>query len=120
MQSTGQTSTQDLSLVSLQASVITYGIGRSSPKLGVAGREGRLSPAPRRYKPPAPFDTSGDAPLFPQMRLTVNGRVHTLDSALPLSLLELLRDRLPPTRAQFVCGRGEGGAGTVPADRGGV
>src|ERR1039458_4654170 len=111
MQSTGQTSTQDLSLVSLQASVITYGIGRSSPKLGVAGREGRLSPAPRRYKPQAPFDTSCDAPLFPQMRLTVNGRVHTLDSALPLSLLELLRDRLPLAAPPLLFRRGGAGGG---------
>ncbi len=71
---------------------------------------------PRRYKPHAPFDTSGNAPLFQQMRLTVNGRVHTLDSALPLSLLELLRDRLALTGTKFVCGRGECGACTVQLD----
>jgi xanthine dehydrogenase YagT iron-sulfur-binding subunit len=50
------------------------------------------------------------------MRLTVNGRVHTLDPAPALTLLELLRDRLSLTGTKLVCDRGECGACTVELD----
>jgi aerobic-type carbon monoxide dehydrogenase small subunit (CoxS/CutS family) len=58
----------------------------------------------------------GDAILFPRMRLTVNGRVHDLDPAPALTLLELLRDRLALTGTKLVCDRGECGACTVQLD----
>jgi xanthine dehydrogenase YagT iron-sulfur-binding subunit len=50
------------------------------------------------------------------MRLTVNGRVHDLDPAPALTLLELLRDRLSLTGTKLVCDRGECGACTVQLD----
>src|SRR5471032_711863 len=50
------------------------------------------------------------------MRLTVNGRVHDLDPAPALTLLELLRDRLSLTGSKLVCDRGECGACTVQLD----
>jgi xanthine dehydrogenase YagT iron-sulfur-binding subunit len=50
------------------------------------------------------------------MRLTVNGRVHNLDPAPSLTLLELLRDRLSLTGTKLVCDRGECGACTVQLD----
>ncbi|HEY2850567.1 MAG TPA: (2Fe-2S)-binding protein [Gemmatimonadaceae bacterium] len=50
------------------------------------------------------------------MRLTVNGRVHELDPAPALTLLELLRDRLALTGTKLVCDRGECGACTVQLD----
>jgi aerobic-type carbon monoxide dehydrogenase small subunit (CoxS/CutS family) len=50
------------------------------------------------------------------MRLTVNGRVHEMAAPLPLSLLELLRDRLALTGTKYVCGHGECGACTVQLD----
>ncbi len=50
------------------------------------------------------------------MRLTVNGRVHDLDPAPALTLLELLRDRLSLTGTKLVCDRGECGAYTVQLD----
>ncbi len=50
------------------------------------------------------------------MRLTVNGRVHDLDPAPSLTLLELLRDRLSLTGTKLVCDRGECGACTVQLD----
>jgi xanthine dehydrogenase YagT iron-sulfur-binding subunit len=50
------------------------------------------------------------------MRLTVNGRVHDLDPAPALTLLELLRDRLFLTGTKLVCDRGECGACTVQLD----
>ena len=50
------------------------------------------------------------------MRLTVNGRVHDLDPAPAITLLELLRDRLALTGTKLVCDRGECGACTVQLD----
>lgn len=50
------------------------------------------------------------------MRLTVNGRVHELDAAPAVTLLELLRDRLSLTGTKLVCDRGECGACTVQLD----
>jgi xanthine dehydrogenase YagT iron-sulfur-binding subunit len=50
------------------------------------------------------------------MRLTVNGRVHDLDPAPAITLLELLRDRLSLTGTKLVCDRGECGACTVQLD----
>lgn len=50
------------------------------------------------------------------MRLSVNGRVHELDPAPALTLLELLRDRLSLTGTKLVCDRGECGACTVQLD----
>lgn len=50
------------------------------------------------------------------MRLTVNGRVHDLDAAPSVTLLELLRDRLSLTGTKLVCDRGECGACTVQLD----
>jgi xanthine dehydrogenase YagT iron-sulfur-binding subunit len=50
------------------------------------------------------------------MRLTVNGRVHDLDPAPALTLLDLLRDRLTLTGTKLVCDRGECGACTVQLD----
>src|SRR5471032_2246110 len=50
------------------------------------------------------------------MRLTVNGRVHDLDPAPALTLLELLRDRLSLTGTKLVCDSGECGACTVQLD----
>lgn len=50
------------------------------------------------------------------MLLTVNGRVHDLDPAPAITLLELLRDRLSLTGTKLVCDRGECGACTVQLD----
>ena len=50
------------------------------------------------------------------MRLTVNGRVHELEPAPAVTLLELLRDRLSLTGTKLVCDRGECGACTVQLD----
>lgn len=50
------------------------------------------------------------------MRLTVNGRVHDVAAPLPLSLLELLRERFALTGTKYVCGHGECGACTVQLD----
>jgi xanthine dehydrogenase YagT iron-sulfur-binding subunit len=50
------------------------------------------------------------------MRLTVNGRVHDLDPAPALTLLELLRERLALTGTKLVCDRGECGACTIQLD----
>lgn len=66
--------------------------------------------------PPAAFDTLRLACLLEQMRLTVNGRAHQLDSAPAVTLLELLRDRLTLTGTKLVCDRGECGACTVQLD----
>src|SRR5258707_14069701 len=50
------------------------------------------------------------------MPLTVNGRVHDLDPAPAVTLLEFLRDRLSLTGTKLVCDRGECGACTVQLD----
>ena len=50
------------------------------------------------------------------MRLTVNGRVHEVDTGPAVTLLELLRDRLSLTGTKLVCDRGECGACTVQLD----
>jgi xanthine dehydrogenase YagT iron-sulfur-binding subunit len=73
-------------------------------------------PATSRNSPDKPFDTSGNALLFERMRLTVNGRVHDLDPAPSLTLLDLLRDKLSLTGTKLVCDRGECGACTVQLD----
>ena len=58
----------------------------------------------------------GEPYLFPRMRLTVNGRVHDLEPAPEVTLLELLRDKLALTGTKLVCDRGECGACTVQLD----
>ncbi len=55
-------------------------------------------------------------PSISRMRLTVNGRVHELDTGPAVTLLDVLRDRLSLTGTKLVCDRGECGACTVQLD----
>jgi carbon-monoxide dehydrogenase small subunit len=51
-----------------------------------------------------------------KVRLTVNGRVHILDVAVEMTLLELIRDRLGLTGTKEGCGKGQCGSCTVLLD----
>jgi xanthine dehydrogenase YagT iron-sulfur-binding subunit len=99
---------------------MTYGIDLNPRENSVllVGREDYRPrhPATSRKIAEKAFDTSGNGLLFQRMRLTVNGRVHDLDPAGSLTLLELLRDRLSLTGTKLVCDRGECGACTVLLD----
>jgi aerobic-type carbon monoxide dehydrogenase small subunit (CoxS/CutS family) len=49
----------------------------------------------------------------PQIRLTVNGRAHTLEAERAETLLDVLRHRLRLTGAKYGCGEGQCGACAV-------
>lgn len=58
----------------------------------------------------------GIDPLFPGMKLTVNGHTHEVDPEAFESLAETLRDRLHLSGTKVACDRGECGACTVLLD----
>jgi|ERR1035437_860965 aerobic-type carbon monoxide dehydrogenase small subunit (CoxS/CutS family) len=53
---------------------------------------------------------------MPTIRLTVNGRPHTVDAGPQTSLLSVLREQLDLTGSKYGCGEGQCGACTVLID----
>ena len=53
---------------------------------------------------------------MPELELTINGDVHTLDAPVGISLAQLLRERLGFTGTKIACDEGHCGACTVQVD----
>ena len=53
---------------------------------------------------------------MPELELTINGDVHTLDAPVGISLAQLLRERLGFTGTKIACNEGHCGACTVQVD----
>ena len=53
---------------------------------------------------------------MPELQLTINGEIHSLDAPVGVSLAQLLRERLGFTGTKIACNEGHCGACTVQVD----